>query len=168
MTAFYDCRRQCTETVSTMSVTVVSHCPDLSLWVCPPTHRWVHFSIFGPERGSIIEKQKLGHPCFRNPLVCMCETQATSTIYALQTATSFRHTFKGKVTSSHYTACTHYAVLYIDPSLICRMCTSLYINAARYLERLEIFSNALYCVCSICHLGKQVNYWRDYFSNHCG
>lgn len=96
-------------------------------------HRRVHFSVFGPERGSIIEKQKLGHKCFRNPLMCMCETQATSTIYALQIATSFRHTFKGKVTSSHYTACTHYAVLYIDPSFVCKMCTSLYVNTARYL-----------------------------------
>lgn len=52
--------------------------------------------------------------------------------------------------------------------LICRMCTSLYINTARYLERLEIFSNTSYWARSICHWGKQVNYWGDYFSNHSG
>lgn len=109
---------------SAVSVTAqTAHCgPDRRASVSPPQHLW------SEDWGSIIEKQKLGHPCFRDPLVCMCETQATSTIHALQTATSFRHTFKGKVTSSHYTACTHYSVLYIDPPFICRMCTSLCIN----------------------------------------
>lgn len=118
-----------TKGVNRNSVDLISRCCQ-SLFRCltagPPFP--VHFRIFGPERDSLKEKQKLGHPCFRNPLVCMCKTQATSTINALQTATSFRHTFKGKVTSSHYTTCTHYAELYIDPSFICRMCTSLYIN----------------------------------------
>lgn len=127
MTAFCDWKRQRTE----FPVDRVSHCPELSSW---------------STSGSLVlreapheTKLKLGRPCFRNPLVCVCETQATSTIHALQTATSFRHTFKGKVSSSHYTACSHYAVLYIDPSFICRMWTGLYISTARCLERLQIF-----------------------------
>lgn len=98
------------------------------LVVSRPPPQSVRFTILGLHRTAIEEEQKPGHTCFKKPSVCMCETQATSTIYALQTATSFRRMFKGKVTSSHYTVCTHYAVLYIDPSLVCRMCSSLYIN----------------------------------------
>lgn len=107
----------------------------------PPTHHCVHVAAFCPERGSVIEKAESGPPVSES--LGVCEAQATSSIHALQTAASFRHTFKSKVSSSHYTACTHYAALYIDPSLVCSTRTSLCISATTYLDRLGRFlSNA--------------------------
>lgn len=147
--------------VSWQLVVISPSTTSVTAWIC---HR-----CRGPFSVSVWDQAESGAPNVSESLQCVrVRLGAASTIHIVQTATSFRHTFKDKVSSSRYTACTHYAVLYIDPRFICWMLTSLCFSCARYLERLQIFGKASHCARSICHLGKQVNYWGDYFFNQSG
>lgn len=151
-----------------MSVTVVSHCLD-GWFVGLPAH--TSFSplqcIWSSER-LYNSKAETGAPMFQKPLsVYVWDSGHINYLCSADLIQAYvQRESNQQSLYSLYSLCSivHWS------SFRFAGCVLVYIliNAARYLERLEIFSNASYCVRSICHLGKRVNYWKDYFSNHSG